>query len=223
MKKLINGILEFRSNGKRGYSEKFGEIENGQAPDALFIACSDSRVIPNTFASTAPGDLFVIRNVGNLIPKCEEGSSGNNSEAAAIEYSIQQLNISDIIVCGHSDCAAIHALIDLQTAGKSPNFNNWLRHGLDAKNRMNSDLSFDSNVSKESQFSQINVLLQMDHLTTYPVVQERLKQGKLQIHGWWFDIKMADVYSYEEEKNKFVLIDEDEAKIIVNRLDATNN
>src|ERR1039458_7741616 len=101
MKKLIRGIVEFRKKGQKNYRESFGKLATRQSPDALFIACSDSRVVPNTFASTNPGDLFVLRNPGNLIPPCgKQGiSSSDESEAAAIEFSVVNLNVSDIIVC----------------------------------------------------------------------------------------------------------------------------
>src|SRR3989344_7005564 len=113
MKKLILGIVEFRNNVQESYREAFGKLATGQAPDTLFIACSDSRVVPNTFASTNPGDLFVLRNVGNLVPPCDKHglSTSDESEAAAIEYSIETLGVTNIIVCGHSECAAMRALV----------------------------------------------------------------------------------------------------------------
>src|SRR5271165_3350755 len=104
MKKLINGIVEFRRNVQKGYRQAFGKLADGQAPDTLFIACSDSRVVPNTFASADPGDLFVIRNVGNLVPHAK---TPDNSEAAAMEFAVEKLGVSDIIVCGHSECGAM--------------------------------------------------------------------------------------------------------------------
>ena len=113
MQKLVSGIVEFRRSTQESYREAFGKLAVGQFPDALFIACSDSRVVPNTFASTDPGDLFVVRNVGNLIPPCDvQGhSSADESEAAAIEFAIQNLSVKNIIVCGHSECGAMGALI----------------------------------------------------------------------------------------------------------------
>src|SRR3954463_6334170 len=113
MKKLIEGIVEFRRKVRPEYRETFARLALGQAPDTLFIACSDSRVVPNTFASADPGDLFVIRNVGNLIaPAGEDGlSQSDESEAAAIEFALETLNASDIIVCGHSECGAMQAVL----------------------------------------------------------------------------------------------------------------
>src|SRR4051812_40289676 len=108
MKKLIHGIVDFRQRALPGYREHFARLALGQKPDALFIACSDSRVAPNVFASSDPGDLFMVRNVGNLIPPCGECgvSDGDQSEMAAIEFTLSNLTVSDIIVCGHSECGA---------------------------------------------------------------------------------------------------------------------
>src|SRR3982750_1591942 len=114
MRKLIRGIVEFRKNVQSDYIERFSHLALGQAPDTLFIACSDSRVVPNLFASADPGDLFVIRNVGNLIAPADSNglSQDGNSEAAAIEFALANLAITDIIICGHSECGAMHAMLD---------------------------------------------------------------------------------------------------------------
>src|SRR5438067_7318172 len=113
MKKLIRGIVEFRKNVRSGYRETFAHLALGQAPDALLIACSDSRVVPNLFASANPGDLFVIRNVGNFVPPAggDGGSWNDGSEAAGIEFALSKLPVTDIIVCGHSECGAMQALL----------------------------------------------------------------------------------------------------------------
>src|SRR5579862_9640960 len=109
MKKLIQGIVDFRSNLTEEGRALFAKLALGQKPDALFIACSDSRVVPNLFASTNPGDLFVLRNIGNLVPPASS-SPQDTSAVAAIEFSIFSLKVSDIIVCGHSECGAMQAL-----------------------------------------------------------------------------------------------------------------
>src|SRR5690242_9117423 len=111
MKKLIQGIVDFRNNLTEERRELFSKLALGQKPDSLFIACSDSRVVPNLFASTNPGDLFVLRNIGNLIPPATS-SPQDNSAQAVIEFSILSLNVSDIIICGHSECGAIQALLE---------------------------------------------------------------------------------------------------------------
>ncbi|MCM2281654.1 MAG: carbonic anhydrase [Bdellovibrionaceae bacterium] len=218
MKKLVNGIVEFRQKVLPGYREKFAQLALGQSPDSLFIACSDSRVVPNLFASTDPGDLFVIRNVGNLIPCCGENghSTADESEAAAIEFATMTLNISNIIVCGHSECGAMHAILEDREKIQAPNLRSWLRHGEPSLQRMPADAG---HLSRVNLLSQMNVLQQMEHLRSYPGVQERLSDGRLQIHGWWFELSTADVYAFEESLNRFILLDEAEALRILERLD----
>ena len=216
MKKLVQGIIDFRNNSQPGYREKFARLALGQSPDTLFIACSDSRVVPNTFASTDPGDLFVIRNVGNLIPCCgQDGhSTADESEGAAIEFAVMTLNVSDIIVCGHSECAAMNALVEGREKIKAPNLRSWLRHGEASLKRLADRVE----PNRPNQLSQINVLQQLEHLRSYPVVKDRINQGKLKLHAWWFELTTANVYAYSKAAGKFVLIDEVEAEKILERL-----
>ncbi len=221
MKKLIRGIIQFRRNLRQGYQERFSGLAAGQMPDTLFIACSDSRVVPNTFASTDPGDLFVIRNVGNLIPPCcgDRHSLVDESEAAAIEYALLNLNVSDIIICGHSECGAMQALLQDREKLVFPNLQSWLRHGDTALDRLQSGFSFDPTFSQVNQLSQLNVLLQMEHMKTYSIVQQGMAQGRLKIHGWWFDITKADVYFFDQDRKRFVLFDEEEAHRALEKID----
>ncbi|MCB0350619.1 MAG: carbonic anhydrase [Bdellovibrionales bacterium] len=220
MKKLIEGIVEFRTKVQKDYREAFGRLAVGQSPDTLFIACSDSRVVPNTFASTNPGDLFVVRNVGNLIPPCGSNgvSSSDKSEAAAIEFSVLTLSISDIVVCGHSECGAMRALVNNRNKVTAPNLKSWLRHGDAGLKQLQAGTTLDSSLSEHNQLSQLNVLVQIEHIKSYPEVKKRIEEGTLSIHAWWFDIAHADVYAYEEEQNKFVLIDQAEAERLITRL-----
>lgn len=219
MKKLIEGIVEFRQKVQKDYRESFGKLAIGQSPDTLFIACSDSRVVPNTFASTNPGDLFVLRNVGNLIPPCDVHgvSTSDESEAAAIEYAVINLKVSDIIICGHSECAAMRALINNRKTVETPNLKSWLRHGDPAMEQLKAGINLDSSLAEHNQLSQLNVLLQMENVKSYPAVAKRIEEGTLTIHGWWFDIAKADVYAFEDLMKKFVLIDETEAARILAR------
>ncbi len=222
MKKLIKGIVEFRRKVQKEYRESFGRLATGQSPDTLFIACSDSRVVPNTFASTDPGDLFVLRNVGNIVPPCGDmsGVSGSDeSEAAAIEYSVQSLNVSNIIVCGHSECGAMRALIANRQQVPSPNLKSWLRHGDQALLQLKSGMILDPELTEHNQLSQLNVLLQMEHVKSYPTVRQRINAGEVSVHGWWFDISRADVYTYDELLKRFVLIDEAEADRLLRALE----
>lgn len=214
MQKLVSGIVEFRRNTQQSYREAFGRLATGQFPDTLFIACSDSRVVPNTFASTDPGDLFVIRNVGNLIPSCDiHGvSSSDESEAAAIEFAIQNLSVKNIIVCGHSECGAMQALIRGRRLVRMPNLRSWLRHGELAVDFLKQGQAPDPTLTEANQLSQLNTLLQIENIKSYPIVQKRIEEGTLAVHAWWFDIAKADVYAHLEPENKFFIIDESRAE-----------
>ena len=210
MKKLIQGIIDFRKHRIEDYREKFSKLALGQAPDTLFIACSDSRVVPNLFASTDPGDLFVVRNVGNLIPPCNADghSAGDKSEWAAIEFAILELKVSDIIVCGHSECGAMQAILQGRKTVAGDHLKSWLEYGEEAV-AMQAKIKFSKeDIAEHNKISQANVLLQLSHLSTYPVIQQKMKQGQLHLHGWWFDIGSGNVYAFDEKTKQFVLIDE---------------
>jgi carbonic anhydrase len=218
MKKLIQGIVDFRRDVRPGYREAFAKLALGQAPDALLIACSDSRVVPNLFASADPGDLFVIRNVGNLIPPAgDDGTSWNDSsEAAAIEFALLKLQVTDIIICGHSECGAMQALL---AGGDEPfPLRSWLRHGREALEDFSANQARDASLAPHNQLSQLNVLRQIGHLRSYPLVRDRVEAGQLRLHGWWFELRNADVYAYEDDAGRFLIIDDDEAGRLLKRL-----
>lgn len=217
MKKLIEGIVDFRINLTEENRALFAKLALGQKPDALFIVCSDSRVAPNVFASTNPGDLFVLRNIGNLIPPAS--STGHDASAlAAIEFSIFSLNVSDIIICGHSECGAMQALAYGFDYLSCPHLASWLTYGKESLKKVREGCVINPGLSEHNQISQVNVLQQMQHIASYAFIQERLEKKQLRIHGWWFDIARADVYCYEHHLNQFVLIDENEGKLILDRL-----
>ncbi len=221
---MIQGIVEFRQKALPGYRETFAKLALGQAPNALFIACSDSRVAVNVFASTNPGDLFVVRNVGNMIPPADEKgiSTADESEAAALEFALGRLEVHDIIVCGHSECGAIGALVEGREKIASPNLRAWLRHGEDSLLEDRSPLLVEGPGERHNRISQRNVLTQMDHLRTYPTVQRQISERKLNLHGWWFELKTASVYAYENEARRFVLIDEAKAEKMLHTLQQDN-
>lgn len=206
MKKLIGGILDFRKNILPHRIDTFARLATGQQPDALFITCSDSRVAPNWFASTDPGDLFVIRNVGNLVPPCGDQ---NHSVAAAIEFSVLNLNVSDIVVCGHSGCGAIHALCEGIEKVPSKHLKEWLRFGESSLKFSADQITTDPILSKEDKVSQCNVLQQIQNLQTYPLIQENMKNKKMRLHAWWFQIARGSVHAFNSKLNKFELIGED--------------
>jgi carbonic anhydrase len=202
----------------------FARLALGQRPDTLFIACSDSRVVPNLFASSDPGDLFVVRNVGNLVARYSgiDPLPGSDSEAAAIGFALDVLPITEVIVCGHSECGAMEALLRSRPYHEVPYLDNWLRHAEDSLGRLDlPPVASDAHLERHNRLSRLNVLEQIEHLKTYPIVDERMRAGKLRLHGWWFDIKEADVYAYGAEDGGFRLIDEEYARILLERAEAT--
>ncbi|HZU95710.1 MAG TPA: carbonic anhydrase [Planctomycetota bacterium] len=210
MRKLLRGIIEFRRNRRPEYAATFARLALGQAPDALFVACSDSRVVPNLFASTEPGDLFVLRNVGNIVAPCgmDGASESDESEGAALEFSVLSLKVSDVIVCGHSECGAMRALVEGREKLPLPHMASWLRHAQPALDRHRSGAFGPSDLAPHNQVGQLNTLLQLEHLRSYPFIREAEEEGRIQLHAWWFDIAGADVYEWRESRKAFVLVDE---------------
>ncbi len=217
MRKLVKGIVDFRRTALPEYRQKFSQLASGQSPDSLFVACSDSRVVPNLFASTDPGDLFVVRNVGNLVPRCglNGHSTADESEAAAIEFAVMNLSVSDIIVCGHSDCGAMHALVNGREKVLAPNLRAWLRHGEPSLERLPPSTN---PAARVNTLSKMNVLHQLENLRSYPIVRGRMDDHKLKLHAWWFDLGTAEVYAFDEDTGRYFLIDEAGAERILSRL-----
>ncbi len=199
MQKLINGIREFQRRLTPEGRARFERLAEVQTPDCLFVACSDSRVVPSLVASTDPGDLFVIRNVGNIVPTLDSAP-----ERAAVEFALISLKVRDIVVCGHSNCGAMRAALDRSLAPDAPHLQGWLDQVRPSIDRL--DSSPDMSLPLHDRLSQQNVLQQLDHLRSFPEVQERLQAGTVRIHGWWFDIGRAEVQVYDEGARRFVPI-----------------
>ena len=190
MKKLLQGIAEFRKTRRAEYASTFARLALGQTPDALLVACSDSRVVPNLFASVEPG---------------EPTSPGGNSVQAAIEFAMEVLHVRDVVVCGHSECAAIRAIHTGATPAGTPHFRAWLRHAA-ALSGVESGST--PGLSPMNHLSQKSVLLQLEHLRSYPSVRRAEQDGRLILHGWWFDIANAEVLEYDAKTGQFEILDE---------------
>lgn len=230
MRPLVNGIIEYRKEYLVKNRPRFAALGKGQHPDTLFIACSDSRVVPNLFVSTHPGELFVVRNIGNMVPKYEDDDLTAHSEIAALEYALLNLNVKYVVVCGHTECGAMGAslALDIQSpclchrGGEKnivtgtkfpPAVQHWLQHNVGpVVSSLRGGATLDPKLSEANQLTQLNVLYQMNNLRDYPVVKKRLEEETLSIHGWIFDVPTGDVYSFDEVENKFVIIDEEFAR-----------
>jgi carbonic anhydrase len=205
MRSLLLGLDEFRRTGRSAYAERFADLARGQRPETLVIACSDSRVSPVVFTESEPGDVFIVRNVGNLVPACDpEAVPRAPSAGAAIEYALAVLPVRDIVVCGHSGCGAMHAI----RAGHAPpgavHLEAWLAHGRRA---LESLPPAPPGLPPDDHLSQHSVLCQLAHLRSYPVVRDREREGRLTLTAWWFDVAHAEVLEHDAEANAFVPLD----------------
>ena len=209
MLNLIEGIIEFREQRRPELVQRFRDLADGQTPDTLFISCSDSRVVPSLLLSSEPGDLFIMRNVGNLMPPStrEGASTGDLSEASAIEYAVMVLKVDNIVVCGHSGCGAMKAALSGDPLTETPNLALWLKHAAAATTRLKEEGPLDSRLPDYDQLSQINVLVQLEHLRTYPIVQEKTASGELKLGSWWFDIGRGEMSAYNPDSGRFEPID----------------
>ena len=220
LRKLILGIVEFREQSLPKHAARFRELATVQEPDTLFITCADSRVAPNLLVSTDLGELFTMRNVGNLVPPATTDgvSVGDVSEASAIEYAVSGLRVANIVVCGHSECGAMHAVLAEHGLDDAPNLAVWLGHAQAAAMQLKLEPENAHGLARHDRLSQLNVLVQLDHLMTYPLVRRAVEAGKLRLSGWWFDIASGDMHGYEPESESFVLIDRDSAPRFLRRL-----
>lgn len=204
MEKLIAGIHKFREEELGRYQELFHRLSReGQNPHTLFITCSDSRVLAELITQSQPGDLFVVKNVGNIVPPASVTGS-TNSTAAAIEFAVQTLGISDVVVCGHSLCGAMAALINgVPDPQAMPHLEEWLQLMAPVRQLIDRDYQHLDMQGRMTVAAQENVLFALESLHTYPSVAERLAAGNLRLHGWFFDIATAEMFAYDHFTQQF--------------------
>jgi carbonic anhydrase len=217
LKKLIQGVLDFRRSKRAEVLDTFAQLALGQSPDVLLIACSDSRVAVNVFASTDPGDMFVVRNVGNMEPRYQDVENNPASAvAAAVEFAVERLKVRHIIVCGHSDCGAVKAMAAPEPPTE-PGLRNWLKSGDPGKPQDFLEPAADEWPEIEHH-SHWNTLAQVEHLRQYPAVKKAQVEGRLQLHAWWFDLHHAEVQVYVPEEKKFMVLDEEVGQKLLKKL-----
>lgn len=200
MHKLHHGLHQFKTEVHAINEEFFGNLARGQAPDAVFIACSDSRIVPSLLTQTDPGQLFIIRNAGNIVPPHGDTCGGKE---ATIEYALEGLHIKNIIICGHTKCGAMAAVLHPEKLETMPNVQKWLGHAQKTKeiiDRHYSDLDFDF---QHSVVVQENVLVQLENLRALPSVARRLWKREVELHGWVYDIESGEVYVYDPIDEEF--------------------
>jgi len=209
---IIKGAAQFNERASRLVRPLLKRLaDDGQTPDALFITCADSRIDPVNITQTLPGDLFILRNIGNLVPSIE---SEDSSVMAAVEYSTGALGVKTIVICGHSDCGAMKAVLAGKDLSTMPNARDWLTHAEPStygyKNGQD-DVHFASDLPEVDKLSQINVVTQFENLLSYPSVRQGIEAGNLNLVGMWFDIGNATLNIYDTEQKQFVPITSENA------------
>lgn len=205
MQKLINGLLEFQNVGFNKYQKLFETLAAGQNPLALFITCSDSRVDPHLLTGSDPGDLFVLRTAGNIIPPYTNTLGG---EAATIEYAVQVLKIPDIIICGHSQCGAMGGLLSPASIDDLHAVKAYLEHAqpcLSVVDQKHSQIG--DRETRLARTIEENVLLQLENIATHPSVADAIGRGELKLHGWVYKFETGEVSAYKAENNAFLPVD----------------
>jgi carbonic anhydrase len=199
MIKILNGVREFHERAYFPRKDLFDTLSQGQRPQACLITCADSRICPELLTGCDPGDLFVLRNAGNLVPPAE---TPVNSEAAGIEIALA-VGVRDVIVCGHSDCGAMKELFDPEVERKFPATSSWLQHACETRRRVTARVdSQDLNTLIWTAVKE-NVLVQLEHLRGLPAVQRAVGEDKLRLHGWVYRIESGEVLAYDEKSNDF--------------------
>jgi carbonic anhydrase len=197
MKNLLPGLRKFSERVFPVHQEHFESLAQGQKPHTLMITCSDSRIDPNLVTQTKPGELFVVRNAGNIVPPFGASKGG---EEAAIEFAIEGLGVSNIVICGHSQCGAMAALVDKVNLDNLPCVKSWLSHAQGTKKRMESkggDFELTDVVEE-------NVLVQADNLWTHPSVSAALRAGSVQLFGWVYSFETGSIAVYDPRLKRYL-------------------
>ena len=210
-KRLLAGARRFQREVYPQRKDAYQQlVREGQKPHALFITCADSRIDPELITQSGPGEIFVSRNIGNLVPGYGEVLGG---VSAIIEYAVAGLQVSQVVVCGHTDCGAMKGLLHPEKVAQLPMVKSWLRHGDAALSIVRNRSTAPDEHSALEELIEENVVLQLHHLRTHPSVAGRLAQGTLALSGWVYDIGHGIIRIYSEEHRKFVPVAGDEQAI----------
>ncbi len=201
MQKLIQGIHEFQQQHFRPLQGLFEQLAHGQSPETLFITCSDSRIDPNLLTRSQPGELFILRNAGNIVPP---HGAANGGEAATIEFAVAGLRVKDLIVCGHSHCGAMKGLLEPETVAPMPALAGWLNHAATTQRIVRDNYGHLDGQRLLMAAVQENVLVQLENLRTLPAVASGLVRGDLHLHGWVYKIETGEVFAFDSKQGQFV-------------------
>jgi carbonic anhydrase len=200
MQNLVKGVHYFQNIGFQQQQQLFEQLAQGQTPEACFITCSDSRIDPNLITNSPPGGLFIVRNVGNLVP-CY--GTSNNGELAAVEYAVSALGVKHIIICGHTRCGAMRAVVEGGTAETLPAVTSWLRHADSTAAIVREHYGHLQSNDLVTAAAQENVLVQLEHLRTLPVIAARVSRGQVVLHGWMYKIETGEIFAYDSAVHEF--------------------
>ena len=205
MQEFIEGYQEFKDVEIQNYKDLFKElVEHGQKPKALFIGCSDSRVVPTLITNSLPGELFVVRNIGNLVAPFEPDNA-YHATAAAIEYATDVLEVENIIVCGHSDCGAMKALFkEKKMTETNIHTIKWLSLAEPAKEYVLAHIPNGSQSEIVRYTTKVSIVMQLKNLLTYPSVKRRVEEKKLFLHGWHYNIENGEILYYSKKDGLFI-------------------
>jgi len=199
MKEVIKGYQKFQKDVFPARRELFRKLASSQTPHTLFISCSDSRLVPELVTQCEPGELFVIRNAGNIVPSFGPEPGG---VSATVEYAVAVLGVSDVIICGHSDCGAMTAVATCKCLDHLPAVSKWLRYADPAK-LVNESFAHNSVSDSVDSMVRENVIAQLANIRTHPSVSLAITQGKLKLHGWVYDIGSGGILELDESSRKF--------------------
>jgi carbonic anhydrase len=205
MDRILAGVNTFQRDVYPQNRDLFEQLANSQSPEALFITCADSRIVPNMITQTDPGDLFLCRNAGNMVPPYGEMNGG---VSATIEYAVCALNVRHVIICGHSDCGAVKALLTPEKLESMPTVKSWLAHGERARRVVLENYRDLSGDPLLHALTEQNIIAQLDNLRTHPSVAARMAGGTLGIHGWLYNIRTGQIDAWEPTRMRFVPISE---------------
>ncbi|WP_346839934.1 carbonic anhydrase [Microbulbifer sp. SAOS-129_SWC] len=200
MKDIIDGFLKFQRNAFPQRVKLFKDLATQQSPRALFISCSDSRLVPELVTQREPGDLFVIRNAGNIVPSYGPEPGG---VSASVEYAVAALQVADIVICGHSDCGAMTAISTCKCLDHMPAVAGWLRYA-DSARVVNEARHHEDPHSKVRAMVRENVIAQLANIQTHPSVRLALEEGRVTLHGWIYDIESGRIDTFDGSTGKFV-------------------
>ena len=204
MKRLIEGFEQFRNEVFPAQRDVFRKLAAGQSPSTMFITCADSRVMPELMFCAQPGELFVYRNIGNIVPPYAQHVSG---VVAAIEYAVKVLKVGHIVICGHSDCGAMKALQNPALVQDMPSVAAWMKHADVARYVVQHNGPGLQGTEGLRRVTEENVVGQLEHLRTLPTVAAALASGKLSIHGWVYDIEHAGQRAFDAQHGRFVQVE----------------